>query len=263
MSTPMAAAPETCGRAAGGRCAGAPRRRTPAAWLLALLALSGAAVWGRPAACAELQPFTTSYAWYWHGTLIALSQLALEHRAGDTWVYSSTAKPRGIGRLYPMRPSLQSVMRVTSQTVLPLSFKASGSGRKHDADVHFDWDSGRATGIYEGTRIDLPIHPGVQDDLSVQIALLLQLLQGKTPDTLLEIDKDMVRDYHYSRDGEQRLDTALGPIDTIVYSSHHPGSPRTTSFWCAPSMGYIPVQVQQKRLDDVEWTMKIRSFERR
>ncbi|HEY7929779.1 MAG TPA: DUF3108 domain-containing protein [Steroidobacteraceae bacterium] len=236
------------------------------AWL-ALLTLSAPALQAQDAAAqspqhpSTLQPFRASYLWYWHGAEIAFSRMQLAHQADDLWVYSSTTRPRGIGRLYPMRPDLRSLMRITPEHVLPLHFKVTGSGRGHDSDVSFDWQSLRATGLYEGVNIDEPVHPGDQDDLSVQIAMLTKLLAGQTPDRVMEIDKDGVREYDYDREAKEQLDTALGRIDTIIYASHHPGSPRTTRFWCAPSLGYIPLQVQQRRENAVEWTMKIRSLE--
>ena len=199
--------------------------------------------------------------WYWHGAAIAFSRVKLSHQSDELWVYSSTTRPRGLGRLYPLRPDLQSLMRITPEHVLPLHFRVTGSGHGRDSDVSFDWQALRATGVYEGTRIDEPIQPGDQDDLSVQIAMLTKLLAGQTPDRITEIDKDGVREYDYEREGEEKLDTAIGRIDTIVYASHHPGSPRTTRFWCAASLGYIPLQVQQRRDSAVEWTMRIRSLE--
>jgi Protein of unknown function (DUF3108) len=237
----------------------ARRVRRPLALAGALAALL-AAPWAGAQPAAGLQPFQASYLWYWHGARIALSRVTLARRQADTWVYSSSTSPRGLGHLYPMRPVLRSVMRVTPQGIEPLRFVATGSGRRHDADVTFDWDSGRATGIYEGVKVDMPIHPGVQDDLSVQIAMLSQLLQGHTPDSVMEINRNSVREYDYTRVGKATIDTALGRMETIVYASTHPGSPRTTRFWCAPLLGYIPVQVQQKRLNSVEWTMRIRSL---
>jgi hypothetical protein len=35
-----------------------------------------------------------------------------------------------------------------------------------------------------------------------------------------------------------------------------------TRFWCAPARGYIPMRVEQKRGDDIEWSMEIRSLSR-
>jgi Protein of unknown function (DUF3108) len=209
-----------------------------------------------------LKPFEASYSWIWRGATVAVSRLKLEHGEGDSWIYSSTSEPRGLGHLYPMRPSLRSTLRVTEQGVQPLSFKADGGGADHNADVKFDWSAGRASGVYEGATIDMPIKPGIQDDLSVQIAMMVELLHGRTPEDLWLIDKNSAREYRYQRQGPETIATPLGQIDTIIYSSRHPGSPRVTRFWCAPAKSYLPMRVEQKRLDSVEWTMEIQSLKR-
>jgi hypothetical protein len=210
-----------------------------------------------------LLPFQASYSWYWHGVRVAVSDMSLEHRADGTWAYSSSASPRGIGRLYPERPKAQSVMRVMPDgQVEPLRFKVSDSGDKRNSDVMFDWVASRAIGDDEGKHVDMAIKPGIQDDLSVQVAMLVQLLRGTTPAAAFELDQNSVREYDYVREGTAQLNSALGSVQTIVYAAHHPGSPRTTRFWCAPSLGYVPVRVEQKRINDVEWTMQIDSLKR-
>jgi hypothetical protein len=228
---------------------------TSVALLTVLCALS-------PSQAADLSPFEASYGWSWHGATVAVSTLELEHRGGDTWAYTSTTEPRGIGRLYPYRPRLTSLLRVTGRGVEPQHFRADSGSKERDADVEFNWETGRATGTYEGVALDLPIRTGVQDDLSVQVELIFDLLHGKTPDTLWLIDRNTIRDYHYQREGDETLDTPLGRIATTIYSSQHTGSPRVTRFWCAPSLGYLPMRVEQKRTDSVEWTMQIRTLNR-
>jgi hypothetical protein len=235
------------------------RRAATIAAVLGLLSAAGVAA---PAGCAELSPFEASYGWSWHGATVAVSTLKLERRGGDTWAYTSTTEPRGIGRLYPYRPQLTSLLRVTDQGVEPQHFRADAGSKDRDADVEFNWETRRASGTYEGVTVDLPIKPGVQDDLSVQVELINDLLHGRTPDTLWLIDKNTIRDYHYQREGDETLDTPLGRIATTIYSSQHTGSPRITRFWCAPSLGYLPLRVEQKRIDSVEWTMDIRTLNR-
>jgi hypothetical protein len=230
--------------------------------LLGLLALCEQPASADIAAADELKPFEASYAWSWRGATVAVSTLKLEQSDGDSWIYSSTTEPRGLGHLYPMRPTLRSRMRISEHGVQPLSFKAEGGGSGHNADVSFDWNAGRATGLYEGAVLDLPLRPGIQDDLSVQIAMMFELLHGRTPEHLAVIDKNSAREYRYQREGAESIATALGQIDTVIYSSQHPGSPRVTRFWCAPSKGYVPMRVEQKRLDSVEWTMEIQSRKR-
>jgi uncharacterized protein DUF3108 len=240
----------------------AARRAAAAASLLALCPAFGNQAAAGAETSDQLKPFQASYSWTWHGATVAVSTLKLEHLDGDNWVYSSSSEPRGLGHLFPMRPVLRSSLRITDQGVQPLSFKADGSGDSHNADVLFDWSAGRASGVYEGTAIDMPIKPGIQDDLSVQIAMMLELIHGRTPDQLSMISKNSARDYRYRREGTESLATPLGQVDTVIYTSQHPGSPRVTRFWCAPAMGYLPMRVEQKRIDKVEWSMQIRSLKR-
>jgi hypothetical protein len=54
----------------------------------------------------------------------------------------------------------------------------------------------------------------------------------------------------------------MGDVHTVVFKSQKKYSPRITRFWCAPDRGYIPMRVQQKRDDDVQWTMEIQSLKR-
>jgi hypothetical protein len=211
----------------------------------------------------ELKPFTASYTWIWHGMTVAVSTLDLE-RHGDDWIYRSKSRPRGIGRMFSEKPTQESVLRVTDDGVRPLSYRADDGtpSAKRDADVKFDWPEGRVTGTYEDTKVDMQVQPGLQDDLSIQIALMVELLQGGVPGKLLLLDKNRIREYQYSRAGEETLATPIGTIPTVIYQSQKAGSPRVTRFWCAPSQGYVPLRVEQKRQGEVEWTMQILSVKR-
>jgi hypothetical protein len=219
---------------------------------------------GTAASADELKPFDALYDWIWHNMTVAVSRLHLEQQ-GDTWVYRAKSEPRGIGRLFSERPLQESVLKVTDDGVHPISYKADDgtSATKRDANVQFDWEHNRVTGVYEDEKVDMtPIPAGIQDDLSIQIALIVELLKGHTPDKASLLNGNSVREYQYSRDGEETLTTSVGTIKTIIYKSVKQFSPRITRFWCAPSLGYIPLRVQQKKGDDVEWTMQVQSVKR-
>jgi Protein of unknown function (DUF3108) len=227
------------------------------------LALAISACRSAPASADELEPFEATYNWIWHGMTVAVSTLRLE-RESDTWIYRSKSEPRGIGRVFSERPAQESVLKVTDDGVRPLSYKADDgtSSTKRDANVQYDWEQGRVTGVYEDTKVDMPITPGIQDDLSVQIALMVELLRGHTSDKFYLLSGNSVREYRYSREGEETLTTRIGTFPTIVYRSEKENSPRVTRFWCAPSLGYFPLRVEQKRKDDVEWTMQVQRLKR-
>jgi Protein of unknown function (DUF3108) len=235
--------------------------RTLAAWCC-LIAVGAAA--SAASAADELEPFEASYTWIWHGMSVATSTLRLEHQEANKWVYRSKSEPRGIGRLFSERPVQESVLEVTETGVRPLTYKADDgtSSTKRDSDIRYDWEHNRVTGVNEDAKVDMPLSPGIQDDLSVQIALMVELLRGHTPDKFSLLSGNSVREYRYSRDGEETLTTPVGTVQTVIYRSEKQYSPRVTRFWCAPSLGYIPLRVEQKRKDDVEWTMQVQSVKR-
>ena len=236
--------------------------RAPAAlWLAAVTALLLGGTGAAPAD--ELKPYTATYNGIWKGMTVAVSTLKLE-QTGDTWTFSSRSQPRGVGRMASgVFPPLQvSVVRVTDQGLLPQSFKSSGGDSAKSVNLNYDWQTHKVTGTYEGTKVDLPLTPQVRDDGSVQLGLMVELLAGRTPPSVQLIDKNSVREYEFSRDGEETVQTPIGNVRAVIFKSQKKYSPRVTRFWCAPDRGYIPVKVQQKKGDDVQWTLEIDSLTR-
>ena len=238
-----------------------PDGASSARWLVALTTMVLLA--SSAAAADELKPYTATYAGIWRGMTVAVSTLKLE-RTGDTWTFSSRSEARGVGRIASgVFPPLQvSVVRVTDQGVLPQSFKSSGGSADKSIELDYNWQTHRVSGTYEGTKVDLPLTPQVQDDGSVQLGLIVELLAGRTPPSVQLIDKNSVREYQFSRDGEATISTPTGDVHTVIFKSQKKNSPRITRFWCAPDRGYIPLRVQQKKDDDVQWTLEIQSLKR-
>ena len=212
----------------------------------------------------ELRPYQATYNGIWHGMTVAVSNLRLEHSGDENWTYTSKSEPRGLGRMAAgVFPPLQvSVVRVTGNGVLPQSYRSEGGDAARSVDLNYDWHSQRVTGTYEGTPVDLPLTPQIQDDASVQLALMAELVAGRTPPSLELIDKNSVREYKFTREGAATVPTPMGAIATIVYRAQKAYSPRVTRFWCAPERGYIPMKVEQTKGSDVQWTLTIQSLTR-
>lgn len=228
------------------------------AGVLALLA-------GATVGAAELQPFLARYTFAWHGMSVGESTLRLERDLGDKWKYTSATAPRGLGRLYRSRNIVnESLMQETAAGMRPLSYRADdgSDSKERDSELSFDWEKGRATGIANGHRVDMEVPEGTQDDLSVQIALMYELIAGRSPAGFRVFDEKGVREYRYYHEGSATLDTPLGAVQTEIYRSQRDGSPRATRFWCAPAYGFLPMRAEQRRKGEVEWTMDIRRVSR-
>lgn len=228
------------------------------AWPLALCAaMSGPEGAGGP------QPFTAVYALQWHGITAGNSTLTLTETGPGTFEYRSINRARGLFRLaFPDPISEQSVFTLADGHVQPLSYREDNGPGKADQNVmlQFDWKAGRVVGTQSGKPVDQPLASGTQDPLSVQIELMRDLEAGQSPTLFLLFDKDEAKQYHYTRERTERLDTSLGPLNTVVYRSDRPGSDRVMRLWLAPSLGYMPVQAERRRRGKIEFELHIREL---
>ena len=231
------------------------------ALIIALLAIS--VVDAR--AQTPLTPFSADFEIVYRGMNAGSTTLELTAEGGERWRYVSRANARGVFKL-----ALAGEIRQTSQFVLsngtprPLRYVADDGTEDVQRDIRldFDWRAGRVRGTAEARPVDLPLREGLQDGMSVQIALMRELQEGRAPQRFLLIDKDEIKEYLYESLGPARLRTAAGELDTVIWSSRRPGSDRVTRVWYAPSLGHLPVQAERRRGDRTEWTMRLKTMRR-
>ena len=243
-------------------------RQTPRLVTLgsALLALSSClAAMNTLAATPPLEPFQASFEVVFRGMNAGMSSLELTRDNGNRWRYVSRNEARGLFKL-----ALPGEIRQTSVFVLeddkprPLRYAADDGTKATDKDIalEFDWTTGRVRGTAERKPVDLPLQAGLQDGMSVQIALLRALAAGERPSGFRLIDKDEIKEYLYVDEGRATLRTVAGELDTVVWSSRRPNSDRVTRVWYAPSLGFLPVQAERKRGDRLEWSMRLKTYRR-
>ncbi len=237
---------------------GAERAGLTAAVLLAAAAAQAAPP-GRPR---EPVPFVATYTVAWHGINAGTSTLALTRTSPQRYLYTSTDTAWGIFRMVFPHPARQSSrLRVTAGEVEPLAFEASGIG--NTVTARFDWKSGHVTGMAKGKPLDLKLEPGTQDPLSVQIAIMLKLRAGNAPNSFWMLNTDEVERFRYVRHEETTLDTPLGKLRTILYTSQAPGSDKTTWLWLAPALDYMPARAEQRVNGSTRISLAIRTFSRK
>jgi hypothetical protein len=233
---------------------------------IASLLISALMTWPLSASAeTELTPFSVNFEVNFRGMNAGTASLELTRDNGGAWRYVSRNNARGLFRLaFPGEIRQTSVFSIIDSEVRPLRYNADDgtNSKERDIQLQFDWSAGRVRGVAENARVDLPIESGLQDGMSVQIALLRALARGETPTGFKLIDKDEIKDYVYSAEKPVRLKTPMGELDTVVWSSHRPNSNRLTRVWYAPALGYMPVQAERRKGDKLEWSMRLKSYRR-
>lgn len=223
------------------------------------VALLAAAALAHAAPAQQPVPFVATYTITWHGVTAGISTLALRETAPQLYLYTSTDKAYGIFRVAFPRPLQQSSrFRISGGEVAPVTFQAGGAG--NDVMAQFDWKAGQVTGMAKGKLLELKLRPGTQDPLSVQIAIMLKLQGQDAPASFWMLNTDEIDRFQYVRHGESTLDTPLGKLRTILYTSHQPGSNKTTYLWLAPALDYMPARAEQHVKGSTQVSLQIKAF---
>jgi hypothetical protein len=234
---------------------------------LAALAFAGPPVdAAAPPAATTMKPYTARYQVSYRGLSGGQIEASFKPGAGaGQWLYETRAFPNLFGRIAVSPQARErSTMIVTATGVRPLTFDFNDGSSETAKDVRhtFDWSSNRVTGQAEGKPFAFDVTPGTQDTASVQAAMMVERLAGRSPTGFPIITGSKLRDYRYWMEGVQQVVTPFGQVAAEVWASQRAGSDRVSKIWHAPSLGYVPVQAIQYRKGTPQVQMKLVSLER-
>jgi hypothetical protein len=233
--------------------------RLPERFLILLLLVTGHAAHADPI---DLKPFRATYIAEWKGMTAASSTVELLKSADDIYTYSSVNSARGLFRMaFPDALTQVSTFRIVDGHVMPLTFRGSDE-KERPINLTFDWQKKRVTGVAKDRDVDLELPDGAQDAMSLQIASLRNLASGNLKGTVWMIDSTKLKEYELHLEGNGRITTALGELDTVIYTSKRHNSGNYTRTWVAPALGYLPVRAERIDGKKVLITLLIQSVDR-
>jgi hypothetical protein len=206
------------------------------------------------------RPFSATYAVSYRGIGAGTITFDFAHDAATgRYIYETHASPTALARLFVSKAAMErSVMEIDNAGTRPLEWLLDDgkSGKEDDGELHFDWSRNRVTGMVEGKPVELSADPGTQDRSSISIAVTTALLRGVEPGTIPLIDDNRNKRYVYTK-------KESATVDTVIYeSTREGGSSRTSRFWMAPSLEFLPVRAEQVRKGKVETVMVLQKLER-
>lgn len=163
-------------------------------------------------------------------------------KSGDVWKYGVNARVAGVATA-----SQSSSFVIAGDNVSPTqastTYKIFGIGNTHN--LSFNSAKKQVVSTYKGKSATLNMPQQAFDDLSLEVQIRQDLLNGKFSGNYYMAKKDKIEKTPFKKSGNTKLTVPAGTFDTVRVDRIHDDNSRSTSFWLAPSLDYLPVKVSQ------------------
>ncbi len=166
------------------------------------------------------------------------------------FTYESKTKPTGFAAFFVKgEVSEKSIWQFQGERLQPLEFSYlnTGGGKKREVELKFDWQAKKVTNRINGDPWTMALTDGTLDKLLYQLSLMKDLAAGKKQMKYAIADGGKLKTYDIRVRGEETIETPAGKFDTIIVARE--GDERSTTMWCAKSLNYLPVKIQQIEAD--------------
>lgn len=222
---------------------------------IALIGLSATTLADSPdfSLCEQvLTPYTATYVSSFRGIAMQ-GERNLERT--DTGVFLLSHKAEAFGS-YATETSRFSVAK-GEMLVEQYDYLQSLLGFKKEDHARFDRKSGLIKTRYKSEK-DLPLAPGILDNLSQQLAIRCDTALGNTTMEYPVVKRSGMKTYTYKRVGTETIQTDFGELETIVLKRIQDNGKRTTQIWLAPDLNYLLVRLHQtERKDSLDVTLEL------
>lgn len=224
-----------------------PQSRTPAIFSTVTLAMSMAAIGALSMVAPTLAnaktvaPSSADYSFTIEDKYKGAATRTLS-KSGNVWNYNVKARVAGVASA-----AQNSTFTLKNNNVIPTkastTYKVFGVGRTHT--LNFNARKNQVTSSYKGDTVTLDMAQQAFDDLSLEVQIRQDLLNGKFSGNYYMAKKDKIEKTPFKKTGTPKITVPAGTFDTVRVDRIHDDNSRSTSFWLAPSLDYLPVKVIQ------------------
>jgi len=199
---------------------------------------------------APLVPFKAEYR-VTNGTIRAgHTRISLQPDA-QGWRYESVTEAEGLFSLFVDGPATErTILEPHDGALRPLEY----DHLEADGDrtvVRFDWEAGRAHIRTPDGERNLPLAPDTRDPFSAILAIMQAAAAGRDHVAFPGInDKGKPDPLRFERMGTERIKVPFGTFDAVRVRRIRDDK-RSTVTWLAPRIGWIPVQIEQRKKGDL------------
>lgn len=208
------------------------------------MALLSAAAGARP-----LEPFSAVYKLEMAGLTIGTIERRLTRDPDGRYRYRSESQAKGLAKvLFDDHLIEETLFRSTAAGPRPIQYASRYTGHKGPStvNVRFDWRASKIKNQNGNRHWTMPLSASMFDKLLYQLAIMYDLRAGKRDLSYRIVDGHEIKTYRFLNLGKQRIETPLGAFDTVKIERRKENSERKTTIWCAPSLRYMAVRLDNR-----------------
>lgn len=182
----------------------------------------------------------------------------------DGYVAVHELEPKGMAKMF-VSGGVEEVagFRVEAGRVVPMHFSTSDSVSSDgiEADLRFDHDANVIVGMLNGEPVEEPIQGNVYDRVSIQYALMRDLMEDQSQPSYVLYEFDEFKPLEISRTGHKDVKVPAGRFEAIGIRHQSEGSSRVTTLWCVAELDYLPAVIEQHRNGKLNFRATLESYE--
>lgn len=183
-------------------------------------------------------------------------------RTADGYVANHVIRPTGLSKLIT-RGTMDVSSEFSSDTagIKPVRFRSVDTIRDDpDVDLNFDWLTNEASGSVGVENVLLKLVGVAHDSVSIQYALMHDLLNGGAAAQYTLFDIDNLRVVNVSNAGSKTVKTKAGTFTAVGIRHQKEGSSRITTLWCVEELGFLPVIIEQHRNGKLKFRATLQTY---
>lgn len=212
----------------------------------------------------ELDRFVASFVLKAFGTTVGRSEWRLVPTSDGRFLWESRSETAGAGALIrDVYVTERSESEIFGQSFRPLAYRYDRQGEhaSRRVEVAFDWQNGVVLNTAQGHTWRMSLPAGTLDKLGYLLALMRDLAAGKRSMRYTIADGGRLKTYDMRGAGTEILETALGTLETVKIRRVRDADYGEATLWCAPSLGFLPVKLENRDRDGRLVSMYIESIE--
>lgn len=211
-----------------------------------------------------LRPYKALYNVRFHGISGGDIEATLTNLGNGHYRFRSHLLPNFLGSLFTsdQAEDVSEFELTTDGLIRPIKFRSEDGSTKTKDDIalDFDWSNNTVTGHAEGKHISMSVPNGAQDRLTIQLTASLALQAKRDVGTLSMQERNELQQFKITQQGVEQVHTDAGDFNAnVLLSERVGGSSRSSRYWYAAELGYIPVHAERSSHGKVDIVMQLKS----